>query len=185
MPIQMSYEFYIYEGELWLRDSDGHSELVDASKTDLLNKVLDKVKEDYPAAYEALRERYKDSSPNKIYYKYLMAVRFIRCNFGVLDSTFLDIQEDRFNFERISCPIRSECKYDGIICSPTFNTSLYKIELKVCELWYKGMTKEEIGGILYLSPYTVNNHIRNAYAKVGCHEKSEFVKFVEAHNLFR
>lgn len=178
-------EFYIYEGELWMKDDDGNNSLVDSTKTDLLNTILEKVQNDYPEAYNALRDEYKDSAPNKIFYKYMMAVRFIRCNFGLLDSTYSDIQDGRFNFERINCPIRSECKYDGVICSPVFNTKLSKVEVKVCELWYRGLSKEEIGGILYLSPHTIHNHIRNAYTKMGCHDKSEFVKYADEHNLFK
>lgn len=178
-------EFYIYEGELWMKDAMGNNELVDASKADFLNMLLDKVKADYPEAYRALQERYKDSAPNRLYYKYKMAVGFLKCNFSSLDSTYYDIMEGRFNFERVVCPIRSECKYDGVICSPEYNTTLSNIEKKVCELWYKGLTKEEIGGILYISPNTVNNHIRSAYIKLDCHDKAEFCKFVTAHNIFK
>ena len=44
--------------------------------------------------------------------------------------------------------------------------------------------KAEIAGILYLSPETVNNHIRNIYYKLGVHEKAEFIKYVQEHNLY-
>ena len=177
-------EFYIYEGELWMKDAEGNNDLVDSSKADLLSKVLEKVQNDYPEAYKALQERYKDSAPNKLYYRYMMAVRFIKCNFATLDSTNMDMTDGRFNFERVNCPLRSECKYNGIICSPVFGTSLSKIEKKVCELWYKGLSKEEIGGMLYLSPNTINNHIRNAYLKLNVHDKAEFIRFADDSHLF-
>ena len=177
-------EFYIYEGELWYRDEEGNSGLIDSSKRELLDKILDMVKERYTGAYNALKECYKDSSPNKLYYRYMMTIRFLRCNFGSLDTTFMDIKDGIMHFERINCPIRGECRYDGVICTPEFNTTLTKAEKAVCELWYKGLTKEEIGGILYLSPNTINNHIRNAYTKLCCHDKAEFVRFVDEHHLF-
>lgn len=182
-------EFYIYEGELWCKDDKGGNILVDSTKNELLDIILSRVKECYPEAYNALCERYKDSAPNHLYYKYMMAKRFVRCNFAPLDSTAFDIEkvnaDMHFNFERVDCPIRGECKYDGVICSPRFNASLSIQEMKVCRLWYEGLSKEEIGGVLFLSPDTINNHIRNAYYKLGVHGKAEFVKFAEKNGIFR
>ena len=88
------------------------------------------------------------------------------------------------NFERVDCPMRLECKYDGIICSPLFKTSLSSQEIKVGKLWYRGLTKEEIAGMLYISPETANNHVRNIYHKLGVHDKAEFVKYVNQNNIF-
>ena len=178
-------EFYLYEGELWVKDDEGHNELVDQTKTDLIDYVLTKIRECYPDAYKALQECYKDSAPNKIYYKYVMVKRFLKCNFGQLDSTSYDIEGEKFNFERVDCPIRLECKYDGKICSPLFKTTLSAAELRVGRLWYEGLSKEEIAGVLYLSPETVNNHIRNIYYKLGIHEKADFVKYVTENNIFK
>lgn len=181
------YEFYMYEGELWRKDTEGNNELVDYTMMDMLNRILEKVKECYPEAYMALEERYKASAPNKIYYKYIMAKRFIKCNFAQLDSTYIDIEEIggqiTMNFERTDCPLRDECKYDGIICSPRFETRLSAKEIRVAKLWYQGLSKEEIAGMLYLSAETVNNHIRNIYKKLGIHKCSDFVKYMKENNL--
>lgn len=178
-------EFYLYENELWCKDGHGHNFLVDATQGELLDNILNRVKECYPDAYNALKECYKDSAPNKIYYKYVMVKRFLKCNFGQLDSTFNDIEGEKMNFERVDCPLRQECKYDGIICSPIFRTTLSAQEMKVGKLFYNGMSKSEIAGMMYLSPETVNNHIRNIYYKLGVHEKAEFVKYADEHNLFK
>lgn len=181
------YEFYMYEGELWRKDTEGHNEIVDYSMMDMLNKVLDKVKECYPEAYAALEDRYKASAPNKKYYKYIMAKRFLKCNFAQLDSTYIDLEEIggeiKMNFERTDCPLRDECKYDGIICSPRFETSLTARELSIAKLWYQGLEKAEIAGMLYVSPETVNNHIRNIYKKLDIHDKAELVKYIEENKI--
>lgn len=181
------YEFYMYEGELWRKDTEGHNEIVDYSMMDMLNRVLDKVKECYPEAYAALEDRYKASAPNKKYYKYIMAKRFLKCNFAQLDSTYIDLEEIgneiTMNFERTDCPLRDECKYDGIICSPRFETSLTARELSIAKLWYQGLEKAEIAGMLYVSPETINNHIRNIYKKLDIHDKAELVKYIDENKI--
>ena len=177
-------EFYLYEGELWCKDNNGHNILVDASQEELLSNMFTRIKEDYPEAYKALEEEYKKSAPNKIYYKYMVVKRFIKCNFGQLDSTYNDKDNEKLNFERVDCPLRLECKYDGIICSPIFKTTLSAQEIKVAKLFYDGLSKSEIAGVLYISVETANNHIRNIYHKLGVHEKAEFVNYVNNNNLF-
>ena len=175
----------MYEGELWRKDDQGHNDLVTQSDTELIDSMLTKIRECYPDAYEALQECYKDSAPNKLYYRYVMVKRFIKCNFGQLDSTYNDIDNEKVNFERVDCPLRQECIYDGRICSPIFKTKLSAAEMRVGKLWYDGLTKEEIAGVLYLSPETINNHIRNIYYKLGIHEKADFVKYVEENKIYK
>ena len=176
-------EFYIYEGELWCKRGLENT-LIDSTQQELLNDILDRIRNDYPDAYKALEECYKKSAPNKNYYKYIMARRFLRCNFAQLDSTSYDIEENKVNFERVDCPLRGECKYDGIICSPIYKTSLSAQEIKVGALWYEGLSKDEIAGVLFLSPETINNHIRNIYKKLNIHEKAEFIKYADDKKLF-
>ena len=176
-------EFYLYEGELWCKDDKGNNILIDSSQTEFIDMFLSRIKECYKEAYEALKECYKDSSPNKIYYRYMMVKRFLKCNFARLDSTYFDVDGEKMNFERVDCPLRQECKYDGIICSPRFETRLSAKEIRVAKLWYQGLSKEEIAGMLYLSPETVNNHIRNIYKKIGVHDKAEFVKYIKENNI--
>ena len=177
-------EFYLYESELWCKDNQGQNVLVDSSQKELLDCFLTRIRECYPNAYNALKEEYKDSAPNRIYYKYMMVKRFLKCNFAQLDSTYIDVDGDRMNFERVDCPLRQECRWDGVICSPLFKTTLSAQEMKVGKLFHMGLTKDEIAGMLYLSPETINNHIRNIYHKLGVHEKGEYIRYVNEHNIF-
>ena len=176
-------EFYLYESELWCKDELGNNVLVDPSKEEVIDRLLTIIRECYPQAYKALQTEYEKSAPNKRYYRYLIAKRFAKCNFGTLDSACYDIDGKKVNFERVECPLRSECKLDGVVCSPIFNTSLSTQEKKVGRLWYDGLSKDEIAGMLYLSPETVNNHIRNIYYKLGVHEKADFVKYINDKNI--
>lgn len=56
--------------------------------------------------------------------------------------------------------------------------------MRVLKLWYDGYSKEEIAERLYLSVHTINNHIRNAYTRLGIHEKAEFFRYAEQNHLF-
>lgn len=178
-------EFYIYESELWCKYADGRNEVVTESNTELIQHLLELIREHYPTAYKALEKEYQKSAGNVMYYQYLIVRRFCKCNFGKLDTTKLDVEASgKFNFEKVDCPLRGECKYEGVICFPTFNTKLSDSELRVMKLVYDGMSKEEIAEQLYLSPHTVKNHIKSVYCKLGIHEKSEFIQYANRHNLF-
>lgn len=119
------------------------------------------------------------------YYQYLIVRRFCKCNFGNLDDTKADVgKSEPFCFEKVPCPLRGECKYDGVICSPKFNSSLSEQELRVMELIYNGATNDDVGEKLYISPHTVKNHVKSVYRKLGIHEKSEFIRYANKNNLF-
>ena len=181
-------EFYLFEDELWCKTDDGRNIAFDESCTEIISYILDNVRERYPDAYKALEKWYKKSAVNVKYYQYLMARRFCKCNFSALDTTNKDIEsiknDGTFNFEKVSCPMRGECQFEGIVCMPKFNSRLSSAELRVMKLFYEGNDKDEIGAALFVSPGTVKNHIKSAYLKLGVHSKAEFVKYANDKNMF-
>ncbi len=80
----------------------------------------------------------------------------------------------RFTFEDVSCPIKGECKYAGIICSPEFDTRLTERQKEVMKLYMEGMGDEEIADMLYISPETVRTTKRDAFRKAEVHSLAEF-----------
>ena len=178
----------MFGSELWAKYADGRNEVVDETKTDLIDYILNKVRECYPEAYKALESIYAKSSPRIRYYQWLIVRRFCKCNFCRLDNTAFDVEDisrdGKFNFEKVECPMRGECQYEGIICMPKFNSKLSVAEKRVMKLYYDGMNKNEIAEELYLSPETVRNHIKNTYLKLGIHEKAEFIRYAKDHNIF-
>ena len=179
-------EFYIFEDELWCLFPDGSNQPVTDKDIGLIKSILDRIRECYPDAYKALMECYQKSAQNIPYFQYLMVRRFCKCNFGELDNTSRDIdKKGGFNFERVKCPMRGECKYEGIICCPQFYSRISDAEMRVMQMVYQGANNEEIADKLYLSPHTVKNHIKSVYIKLGIHEKSEFIQYAHNHNLFK
>ena len=71
-----------------------------------------------------------------------------------------------------------------MVCKPKFSSALSAAELRVLELLYKGTPKLLIAERLFLSAYTVDNHIKHAYKKLGVHSEAEFVKYADAHGMF-
>ena len=179
------YEFYTIDGDVWYITSDGRNERLDESKEDVITMLIERMMECYPEAYKALSECYQKSAMNVSYYRYLIVRRFCKCNFGRLDTAEFDCKPScSFCFEKVQCPLRGECKYEGIICLPRFNTQLSKKELQVMKLIYEGSSNEQVAERLYLSPFTVKNHIKSVYAKLGIHEKSEFIQYANKNNVF-
>lgn len=178
-------EFYIFESELWCKSDDGKNFIVTENDTEIVSQIFIIINERYPKAFEALQKCYQKSALNTKYYQFLIVRRFCKCNFGSLDSTSFDVCDNgNMNFEKVNCPLRGECQYEGVICSPVFNSKLSDAELRVMELVYNGYPKEEIAETLYLSPNTIKNHIKSVYCKLGIHEKSEFIRYANQNHLF-
>ena len=149
--------------------------------------MYDRIKDRYKDAYAAFEEIFGKCKRNLPFYKFKIVKQFIRCNFSRLDTTSIDIDslggQERFNVEKVDCPMRGECPFEGRICCAKPSTTLSPAERRVAVLWFDGMEKNEIAEELYLSFDTVNNHIRNIYKKINVHDKADFVKFMIASDV--
>ncbi|MCM1310858.1 MAG: helix-turn-helix transcriptional regulator [Bacteroides sp.] len=177
-------EFFAFEGEVWFNKNGEHIQLAE-KHTELVNSMIELISTFYPKAYDALCKHYESCARNKWYYRFRIVSRFIKCNFAQLDDIY-DIDADgRCHFEYVSCPLRGECLFDRIVCRPEFDHKLSASELPVMRLWYQGASIDEIASCVFLSPHTVRNHIRHAYARTGTHSRGEFAKYAAQNNLFK
>lgn len=177
-------EFYFYGADLWFIKDGENRKLTDKDK-DVVEKIIDIIKKCYPKAYSALAKEYRKSRINVPYHKFLMVRRFCKCNFGTLSTTRKDIGHDGlFNLKVVPCPLRGECGNEGLICMPKAENGLSAAEERVMRLYYEGYEVQEVAEMLYLSYETAKVHKKNAYRKMGVHNRGEFVKYVEKHNLF-
>jgi len=178
-------EFFVSNDEVWCQTENGMERLDENNET-LINYMYDKIYNFYPDAYKSLSEWYAKSKYNLQYMKFLCVRRFCKCNFGLLDTTIHDCDiKKNFHFEKVCCPLRGECKYEGIVCLPKFNSTLSDAEKRVMKLFFVGKDVNEIAEELYLSPNTVKNHRKSVYLKLGIHTNVEFVKYAQEHNLFK
>lgn len=179
-------EFYTTpEGEVTLRPVGEAERQLTQTDTEFIGSMLAQVQEYYPAAYKALMELYSKSEANKQYRDFLCVRRFIKCNFGVYDNC-IDIDgEGVMRFEFVSCPLRGECKFDGILCQPQFDSKLSERQLEVMRLCYEGKSDEEIADRLFISLNTVANHRKASFRKLGVHNMGEFMRYATTNNLFK
>lgn len=177
-------EFYVFNSELWYINGNKNTILTEED-TDIISFILEHVRTNFPDAYNALTECYKNSAYNVPYYHFLMVRRFCKCNFGNLDNSKYDIDRALgFNFEAVQCPLRGECKYQGRICSPKFDNHLSVAETRVAKLFSKGKTYDEIADELYISPHTVKVHVRNILRKTGTEDKASFIIYCKKNKIF-
>lgn len=174
-------EFYIFNTEVWYRTDIEHKKLTEESP--LVESLLEEVEVLYPKAYVALEKEYQKITDMQTR-RFRMACRFVKCNFGEIDNV-LDISSNgKWVFECVKCPLRGECRWEGVICQPEFNSELSKREKEILKLVYDGLQVQDIAEEVYLSPHTIKNHIRNAYAKLDIHSTAEFIKYANDNGLY-
>ena len=177
-------EFHTFEDEVWYRVDGAQERLVEGAP--IIKDMLDHIEEMYPDAFAALKETYKGSSANIPYYRFLIVRRFCKCNFGRPDPHTRDIDAGGgFHMEDVQCPQRGECLHENIICRPRFNSMISEAEMRVITLLYQGVPRREIAEKLFKSEHTIDNHIRNARARVGARCESELIAYASKHNLIK
>ena len=175
-------EFFNFEDEVWYRGDDGKSEkLTEASF--VVPQMIEKIEQFYPKAYKALSAEYDKCKLNLSYFRFKIVNRFCKCNFGSIDN-IPDVRNDVFNFERVPCPLRGECRLEGVVCAPEFENKVSNAEMRVMRLISQSKTAEEIADELYLSVYTVRNHLRNIYSRLGLHNRQELMTYIHKNKLF-
>lgn len=182
--MSLNIEFYTFESEVWYRLSDGTTEKLTERSTNIISYMLKQIEDFYPTAYAALCSEYERCKPNLLHFRFRIVNRFCKCNFGNIDNVIDVSANGSFNTECVPCPLRGECKHEHVICRPVFNHRISDAELRVLRLLYQGYRREEIADKLYLSYHTVNNHIRNAFTRLGVHEVAEFMKWAAENNIF-
>ena len=176
-------EFYNFEDEVWYKDSNGAQQKLDEC-SDIVPKMFEKIEQFYPKAFKALCAEYSRCSLNLSYYRFKIVNRFCKCNFGNIDNV-PDVKDGIFAFERVPCPLRGECRLEGVVCNPEFENRVSKSELRVMKLVAQSKTAEVIADELYLSVYTVRNHLRNIYARLGLHNRQELMNYIYKSKMFQ
>ncbi len=144
---------------------------------DVIQYTLDYFSEYYPEAYAAVLQLYSKA----FQHKYLMAKRLFKCNLLNRDEK-QDIDVDgNFKLEFVTCPLRGECRHEGIICMPKFNTKLSDREYEVAKLIAKNLTADQIAEILFISPHTVKNHRNHILNKLNINSVLQIAQFIERH----
>ena len=147
---------------------------------DLISAILSLIRTRYPEAFAALSDIYSRSERNRAWYEFQMVSRFIRCNLGDYDTQTIDIDADgMLHFEQMKCPLMGtgDCRWDGVICSPTLSTGLTTRELELLPLIAEGLQSHEIAERVCISKNTVDRHRQNILAKLGKRSAAELAAY--------
>lgn len=163
-----SIEFYkTPEGDVMYKPLGKPVQELTVQSRSIVEELLGIIKDRYPAAFEALSKLYTVSEPNRAVYEFNIVSRFCRCNFGEYDAHTPDVDADGFfHFEEVGCPLRGECRMEGVICKPKIDAKLTCRELQIAELISKGLQAQQIADRLFISVKTVNRHRENIKAKL-------------------
>lgn len=165
------------DGEVLIKSKDG-IKLLDQKDRDFIESVLITIRDRYPQAYEALSKEYAPSRANNRFYEFRIVKRFIRCNFGEQDTLRIDIDDEGdFQVEEVRCPLRGECKHEGVICKPKFNSVLSAQEKLVLDYKSQGFTETQTAEKMCLSPFTIHRHMENIRRKLNLHNAAELTNY--------
>lgn len=172
-------EFYnTPEGDIMLKEVGRPARPFTEADRELTAELLALVRDRYPKAHAALMELYSKSTMNRPYFEYRAVHRFVRCNFGGYDQNRIDIDHrGALQFEEVSCPLRGECRHEGVICRPELETRLTEREMEVFRLIAANLRTEDIAEELNISPRTVNRHRENIKAKTGTRSVAEMITY--------
>ena len=62
-------------------------------------------------------------------------------------------------------------------------TDLTDREIEVLKLLARGLTNNEISGILFISPHTVKTHVANIFEKLGVNDRTQAAVWATRNNL--
>lgn len=155
--------------------SDSGTAQYSLSDFQLTEQLLEIIRKDYPKAYAALSEQYKESAKNKQYFKFRIVHRWLRCNCGSYDMLSEDFRSGHFQTEQVSCPLRGECTQEGIVCMS--NRKLAARQQEITVLLVDGLTAQQIADQLGISINTVNNTIQRIKEKLGVKRTIQIVQW--------
>lgn len=175
-------EFYTCpDGSVNIQPFDEPVRVYDMSCRDITEEMLVYIKDLYPDAFKALSELYSKNERNKDFFEYRMVHRFVRCNFGEYDGLHFDISNPGvFNFECVRCPLKGECRYEGVICRPKLNTKLSNREEQAAKLLGSGMSKQEVAQEMGISLFTVTRHIANIKARLNLKHTNQIISLFKS-----
>lgn len=142
---------------------------------DLIEHVLTLVKSYFPEAFDALTKMYAASKPNLMHYQFLIAHKFIRCNFGKFDGLTWDIDNGALHIEDIVCPARLECPMAGVICRPK-PFGLTTREKEIASMSCSGNSYDEISERLGISHSTIKNTLQIIRQKLRLKSSRDIAK---------
>jgi len=158
---------------------------------DIINGLLRMIMKTFPDTYMALIKSYPlhSSNKNKVSIsqnRFLMAERFIRCNFGENDLLSLDYDNGIYHYEMVRCPLRGgHCKFENVICNPKGrrDVKLSRMERDVASMYSDGATYTDIANLMDRSPNTIKTILHRIKTKLQVKNARSIIKEVRINKI--
>lgn len=178
MRLEMIEFYKTPDGAVMYKKANEPVRELSSSDRVLIESLIEMIRTRYPNAFAALSGEYTKSETNRWEFEFRIVSRFIRCNFGEYNLNSPDIDADGFfRIEEVGCPLRGECRMEGVICKPKLESNLTPRENEVLKHIANGEQTQEIADALMLSPLTVNRHRENIKAKLGLRTIAQIVNY--------
>lgn len=168
-------------GDVFIRTEGNHFPFTQGNR-EIVSFILDDVRTKFPDTYKRLCNLYERYKGNVVAYEYMMARRFVRCNLGADDMLSWDVKDGSINLEYISCPLRGECKDEGVVCCPVKKSVLHPKQMEVARLYARGKRPTEIAAILKKSTSTVNKQLGQVCKSLGLRRVRDIITYSIIYN---
>ena len=99
----------------------------------------------------------------------------------ILACTIIPLVRQEYNITKLMEPPATESSQEHRIKELAAEFSLSARETEIIMLIARGFTTDNVAKRLYISPYTVNTHIRHVYEKIGIHKRSELIDYINGN----
>lgn len=155
----------------------------------IINNLMNMIMKTFPITYNTLQKVYpvKNSSKSAISQQmFLMAERFIRCNFGENDLLTIDFDNGIYHYEMVRCPLRGgHCPYENVICNPKGrqDVKFSSLEKEVASLYSEGVTYTDIANYMDKSPNTIKTILHRIKNKLNLKNSRSIIKEVRINKI--
>jgi DNA-binding CsgD family transcriptional regulator len=102
-----------------------------------------------------------------------------------LSARLLDVDRSTETLERASAALARDALADAASSPTRALEALRPRERTVVVLYTEGLSAEEIGRTLFISPHTVRTHVKNAFRRLGIHSREEAARLVHTDEVAR
>jgi DNA-binding CsgD family transcriptional regulator len=102
---------------------------------------------------------------------------------GQLATALRSVDRKTKTLDRLSALLAHEALSDQTVAPSRVLEPLRPRERAILALYTEGMSAEEIGRILFISPHTVRTHVKNAFRRLGIHSREEAAVLVHTDEI--
>ena len=95
--------------------------------------------------------------------------------------TIIPLVRQKHNITKLMEPPATESSQKHRIKELAAEFSLSARKTEIIMLIARGITTDNVAKKLYISPHTVNTHIRHVYEKIGIHKRSELIDYINSN----